>query len=148
MKLTQRVLHRTAPVMEFDHPWQNQQLAEQMMRFMKQQRGIGLAANQIGDRRRLFVMDVDGWVRWCFNPEIIDSGEICEQYAEGCLSFPDKQCIITRPDRIDVRYQDAQGRSHSERYTGLISRCFQHELDHLNGITMWQRYEEQHAKPS
>lgn len=141
MKLTKRVLHRPTHTVDFRYPYQNYHLASGMIRFMQQHHGIGLAANQIGSSLRMFVMQINGVTRWCFNPEIEDQGSETTQYAEGCLSFPGKQCIITRPYRVDVRYQDAQGDWHSERLTGLMSRCFQHELDHLNGITMWNRLE-------
>ena len=148
MKLTQRVLTQRAKPITFEHPWQNHRLAQDMFALMQQERGIGLAATQIGLRKRLFVMAVEGWHRACFNPEIIRSSPEIVDWNEGCLSFPGDRCIIKRPQWIDVRYQDAEGQQHSERYAGLLARCYQHELDHLDGITMWDRYKEQHAEQS
>jgi peptide deformylase len=148
MKLTQRILHRSARPVTFDYPWKNKDLAERMMNFMRASGGIGLAAPQCGINSRVFVMKIRGWQWRCFNPQILDQSLALIELEEGCLSFPEKQCIITRPQWIDVRYQDYQGGWHSERLRDLDARCFQHELDHLDGITMIQRSEEQHAKQS
>lgn len=115
---------------------------------MRQENGIGLAATQCGINARVFVMEINDRSWCCFNPTISEiQGEIVE-YAEGCLSFPKDQCIIKRPASVKVDYFDHQGNAHTEELTGLVARCFQHELDHLNGITMWERYEEQNAKQS
>lgn len=148
MKLTKKVLHKEAKAVEFNWPFQNQQLADQMLKFMVSQNGIGLAAPQIGIARRVFVMSVHGRDRVCFNPEIIESSDVLTEFEEGCLSFPGDQCIIKRPDTIIVRYQDAEGIWTETNLVGLEARCFQHELDHLNGITMHDRYDEQYAKQS
>jgi peptide deformylase len=146
MKLTHRVLRHQAKSAKFDRPWPNQQLAQCLLEFMRRNHGIGLAANQVGINQRLFVMEISGWRRICFNPEILDQSPNLVDWNEACLSFPGEQCIIQRPDWIDVRYQAADGESHTERFAGLLGRCFQHELDHLNGITMWDRYKEQNAE--
>jgi peptide deformylase len=119
-----------------------------MLEFMHSQDAIGLAANQIGRDVRLFVMSVSGVTRYCFNPEITDIEPNSVEMAEGCLSFKGKHCTIQRPDQILVRYQDPEGTWTQAKLTGLESRCFQHELDHLNGITMWDRQKEQHAEQS
>ncbi len=119
-----------------------------MLEFMHSQDAIGLAANQIGRDVRLFVMSVSGVTRCCFNPEITDCDSKSVKMAEGCLSFKGKQCILQRPERIQVRYQDHEGVWIQDRLTGLESRCFQHELDHLNGVTMWDRQKEYDAEQS
>ena len=119
-----------------------------MLEFMRCQNAIGLAANQIGLNLRLFVMCVQDRARCCFNPEIIDLGSRLSTMSEGCLSFPGKQCTIQRAQDIRVRYQDHNGSWTEETLSGLEGRCFQHELDHLNGTTMWDRQKEQHAEQS
>jgi len=144
MKLTHRVLAQQAKPVTFEYPWQNQNLAREMLSFMHQHGGIGLAATQVGLRQRLFVMQVQGWQRSCFNPEITATSSEQVDWGEGCLSFPGEHCIIKRPQWIDVRYQDHQGEWHSERLADILARCFQHELDHLNGTTMWDRHKEQY----
>ena len=62
------------------------------------------------------------------------------------MSFKGEKCIIKRPGVIDVRYYDSKGTEYVERLEDLAARCFQHELDHLNGITMHDRYKEQNAE--
>lgn len=146
MKLTKRVLKKKAKPVTFDYPIGNLEMEKRMFDFMVQERGIGLAAPQVGLSRRLFVMAIDGERRACYNPEIVDSSTTSVEFNEGCLSFRGDQCIITRPEEVSVRYQDYRGDRHAETFSGLWARCFQHELDHLDGITMWDRYQEQNAK--
>jgi peptide deformylase len=154
MKLTQRVLHRAAKPVEFtqtvgklviDRTYQNTQLANELIKFMNQANGIGLAAPQVGHSARLFVMQINNKPKAYFNPEIVGFSETSEEFDEGCLSFPAKHCIIKRPSAIQVRYQTASGNVIEENLTGLEARCYQHELDHLNGITMLDRFKEQNA---
>ena len=119
-----------------------------MLEFMRTKQGIGLAAPQIGLSKRLFVMEIAGQTRACFNPEITDVSPEVEEMAEGCLSFPGRSCTIKRPREISVRYQNYRGDWYTERLDGLMARCFQHELDHLDGIIMQDRHKEQHAEQS
>jgi len=146
MKLTRRVLHNRAWPADFKSPHSNQRLADTMLCLMRENNGIGLAATQIGHSRRIFVMCISGRIRVCFNPEITESSTVFADYDEGCLSFPGDQCTITRPDWVRVKYQDPSGAVTEDTLVALEARCFQHELDHLDGITMWDRYEEQHAE--
>ena len=146
MELTRRVLYRRAKPVDFRRPEHNRQLQARMYSFMQRQNGIGLAAPQIGISRRIFVMGIQGWQRACFNPEIRDFSTKSVLFDEGCLSFPGEHCIIQRPEWVEVRYQDPEGEWHTERFSGILARCFQHELDHLDGITMWDRYKEQNAE--
>jgi peptide deformylase len=148
MKLTRRTLTHRAKDMDFRYPVKNQILAEKILALMDQSHGIGLSATQIGLTQRIFVMRVHGRERICVNPEIIDSSDVFTEYDEGCLSFPGDQCTIVRPDWVNVRYQSPQGEVINDCLVGLEARCFQHELDHLNGITMWDRHKEQNAKQS
>lgn len=105
-----------------------------MHSLMLDQGGVGLAANQVGWGHRLFVMGSDEVAWYCFNPEIIDSSTDREKKREGCLSFPDLIIDVERPESVRVRYQDADGDFQTESLKGLWARCFQHELDHLNGV--------------
>jgi len=148
MRLTNKILHRSCRPATFEHINRNHWLCQEMIQFMLANNGIGLAANQIGMDLRLFVMQTQGRTRFCFNPEILSQDSEVLTMAEGCLSFADKQCIIKRPDEIQVRYQDHRGFWIQEHLKGIESRCFQHELDHLNGITMWHRQKEQDAEHS
>ena len=126
------------PVM-FDNPRRNLKLAHQLLQIMRRERGLGLAANQVGINQRLFVMCVDDVYRHCFNPTILEHSDNEVVMKEGCLSFPGEFCDISRPERVLAQWHDASGKQHQEWLTGWHSRCFQHELDHLNGVVMQQR---------
>lgn len=148
MKLTRRVLHNRAKPVDFQYPVRNHDTVTQMFGLMRLANGIGLAAPQVGISKRLFVMSVDGHDRACFNPEIVKSGDEFAEFEEGCLSFPGESCIIKRPLAIRVRYQNHFGDWIEADLAGLEARCYQHELDHLEGITMHDRAKEQNATES
>ena len=93
-------------------------------------------------------MDTAHSAKICCNPEIMSSSPDIIDWDEGCLSFPGDHCIIKRPAWVEVRYQDPTGIWHQEKLTDLAARCFQHELDHLDGVTMWDRHKEQNAEQS
>jgi peptide deformylase len=148
MKLTRKVLYNKAKPVDFKFPWRNKQLADTMLALMQNNNGIGLAAPQCGHSVRMFVMMIDGHSRICVNPVIRQHSDDQIEYDEGCLSFPGDHCIINRPSWVEVTYQDHEGNEINEKLDGIWARCFQHELDHLDGITMWDRHKEQHAKQS
>lgn len=107
-------------------------LVDDMFETMHAAGGIGLAAPQVGRSERLFVMEVDD-VRYVFvNPEIIErSGS--ERGEEGCLSIPDVFGEVDRSTRVVARGLDENGNPVEIEATGLLARCMQHELDHLDG---------------
>jgi peptide deformylase len=128
-------------------------LAGAMIETMHDAQGIGLAAQQIGRAIQLCVVDlrpVDNKFDWEYdgakpplelfmpltlvNPELTVVPEPETVYEEGCLSFPDIRGDVVRPDRITARFKDVNGHGHVLICTGLLSRCIQHEVDHLNGI--------------
>jgi len=148
MKLTRRVLHNLAKPVNFQYPMRNHDLATKMFGLMRLENGIGLAAPQIGISKRVFVMSIDGHDRCCFNPEIISSSDVFAEFEEGCLSFPGDSCILKRPHEVQVKYQNHYGDWIQADLMGLEARCFQHELDHLDGITMHDRAKEQNATKS
>jgi peptide deformylase len=107
-----------------------------MLEVMKASGGIGLAGNQVGLLRRVFVMrTADGREFGCFNPWIMfgDNDKIAGN--EGCLSFPNLWLKVARHNKITASYLDNTGKQCIIELEGIDSRCFQHELDHLNGIT-------------
>jgi peptide deformylase len=142
MKLDNQILDKTCDQANFDNPKKNLRLAHSLIRLMHQEKGIGLAANQAGINVRLFVMFIDNHYRHCFNPEILEFGSEKIELKEGCLSFPGQYCNLIRPEKIKVKYQTAYGAVIEEWLEGWASRCFQHELDHLNGTTMLDRQNE------
>ena len=104
--------------------------------------GIGISANQIGIWERAFAMVKDienNEVMVCFNPRIIKSYSEEVEMEEGCLSYPDLFLKIKRPDKIVVKYEDEDKKTHKMKLEGLASRVFQHEYDHMEGIDFTQR---------
>jgi len=148
MELTRRTLKLVLKPADLGNQWANEDLVERMQVLMNTEGGIGLAANQCGERVRMFIMSINGKFWECFNPEITEYSADLAEFNEGCLSFKDEYVIIKRPSTINVRYYDSKGTEHLERLEGLPARCFQHELDHLNGITMHDIYKEQNAEKS
>lgn len=112
-------------------------LIDDMIETMYAAPGVGLAANQVGVSKRLMVIDLSVGKRPAechvfINPEIIDStGEVTEE--EGCLSIPDFVEIVTRPERVKLRYRDRNGAEREMWGEGLMARAMCHEIDHLNG---------------
>lgn len=104
---------------------------------MYSENGIGLAANQVGLSKRMFVMDTSnsGDKRQVFINPVIDNAILRQEYQEGCLSFPGATVNINRATKITIRAQDEKGESFTKELQGLDAICFQHELDHLWGIT-------------
>lgn len=148
MKIDPKYLHQKIPNITFERPLANLQLANLLYKFMLEKRGIGLAANQVGYQKRIFVMSVNGEKRYCFNPEIVAYKDTIITEREGCLSYPKDFVPVARPEQIHVKYTDYAGQIQEETLTGLAARCFQHELDHLNGITMHKRNKEQNHAAS
>jgi len=117
-------------------------LIDDMFTTMYHASGVGLAANQIGISKRLFVMDMtkDKAVPMVFvNPKIIEqSGEIC--YQEGCLSFPGLYVDLVRPQKITVQALDREGHEFTFTRDDYWARCLLHEVDHLDGITFLDHF--------
>jgi peptide deformylase len=114
-----------------------QKLIDDMIDTMYAAPGVGLAANQVGVSKRLMLIDLSvgrrsGECHVFINPEIIESeGEVTEE--EGCLSIPDFVEVVTRPERVKLRYTDRKGREREMWGEGLMARAMCHEIDHLNG---------------
>ena len=138
-------------------------LCSEMVETMYLKEGIGLAAQQIGKALMLCVLDVPQTRDESFqykldgktppvdlimpmalvNPEVelLPSEET--EYEEGCLSFPVINGIVRRPDKVRVSFQDEKGNPHVMECNGLLGRCVQHEVDHLNGILFIDRMEKE-----
>jgi peptide deformylase len=138
------VLRAQAKPIESDSP-ELQKLIDDMFETMYNGHGVGLAAPQIGKSLRLFVVDADPMYedeenptligkQVFINPEIISSGADKIAYDEGCLSIPGIRESVSRPDEITVKFLDRNFKEHTATYTGWLSRVFQHEFDHLNGV--------------
>jgi peptide deformylase len=120
-------------------------LAAQMLETMYAAPGAGLAANQIGVSRRVFVYDAGDGPVTVVNPRLVESdGEFT--YTEGCLSVPGHAWDITRPDRVHLVGYDLDGNELSLEASEYEGRIFQHELDHLDGILLVERLDEDQRK--
>ena len=137
-------------------------LADEMIDTMHAANGIGLAAQQVGRDLQFCVIDLreaEQDFDWEFdgtrppldlimpmvliNPEVKAVPDPETVYEEGCLSFPEIRGDVVRPDEITVKFQDLHGHKHVMRCNGLLGRCVQHEVDHLNGILFIDRMEKE-----
>ena len=116
--------------------------ASSLVETCKKHGALGLSANQCGYNYRVFVMGADDNYVAFFNPEITWMSEETSKMEEGCLSYLDLFLNIERPNVIKVSYQDFTGEKKEAQFAGLTARCFQHELDHMNGIVYTM-----HVKP-
>jgi peptide deformylase len=107
-------------------------LVADMFDTMHHARGIGLAAPQVGRTERLAVVEIDGDRIVLINPEVIERAGKAKG-EEGCLSIPDIYADVERPSRITVRALDEQMQPFEREADGLMARCIQHEIDHLDG---------------
>ena len=109
-------------------------VAEKMKETRLSHEGLGLAAPQVGLALCMFIMRIQGDIIACVNPDIISSENeiVCE---ESCLSFPNLTLKVKRADRITGSFLTIKGEPVTTIFEGVNARCFQHELDHLNGIT-------------
>jgi len=115
------------------------QLLDDMAETMYDAPGIGLAGPQIGELKRLIVMDCsrddEKSELWqMINPEVIELSEDNSTLEEGCLSIPGHTADVSRPDWIKLRFTNVKGKEQQIKAEGLLAACIQHEIDHLNGI--------------
>ncbi len=127
------LMRKAAPIEEIDN--NICEIAQKMLDTMYDACGIGLAAPQIGLSKRLVVMDATGQKtgeRVFINPQIIEErGETVEE--EGCLSFPDVMGNVKRSQYVTVTAYNLEGKKLEIEAEGLLSRVWQHEIDHING---------------
>jgi peptide deformylase len=114
-------------------------LVDDMFETMYEAPGIGLAAVQIGEPKRVVTMDLakkdepkDPLV--FINPEVLWSSEERVTYEEGCLSIPEYYEEVERAAQVKVKFRDLDGTQHEIEADGLLATCIQHEIDHLNGV--------------
>lgn len=152
------VLHRKGVKIE-KYDASLDELVREMIATMHEAGGIGLAAQQIGQAIQVCVVDLrdsDAEFNWeidgarpplelfmpmaLVNPQIkVTPGTPDSVFEEGCLSFPKIRGDIKRPEEITVSFHDQYGVPHTLRCDGLLSRCIQHEVDHLNGVLFVDR---------
>ncbi len=113
-------------------------LADDMLETMYAAPGVGLAANQVGIQRRIFVYDIGEGPKTVINPTIVETSEEWD-YDEGCLSVPGMYFPIVRPSRVTLRGFDLEGREFTQVGEDLLGRVFLHETDHLDGFLLLDR---------
>ena len=127
------------PVKKFDEELAN--LAKRMFELMREARGVGLAAPQVGKNIRMFIVNHTGKPeddRVYVNPELFDAdGD--ETSEEGCLSIPGVNVEVARAKTVKIKAQDLAGKEFELSDTGYLPRIWQHELDHLNGTLLTDR---------
>ena len=116
-------------------------LVERMMSLMRDARGLGLAANQVGIPRRVAVIEIDETATVLVDPELV-SAEGSETIDEGCLSLPRLYGSVERPMRVVVRARDISGKKIQVVGEGMLARALCHEIDHLNGKLFIDRADE------
>jgi len=132
------VLHQEPLTWIFDPPQADPKLMyEIMLENMVYHHGLGLSANQIGMPVKVFAMRIDESDNAivCFNPEIVKESEEMIKMTEGCLSFPLLYLNKRRPEKLSVKYQNADGDFITAHFEGLAARVFHHEMDHMAGKT-------------
>jgi len=135
-----QILDKVLVEFDFDNPVMDPyQLEEEMIRLMATKNGIGLSANQVGIDARVFVImtrNLKGVTTpfAVFNPKIIAVSEELEEEEEGCLSFPGLFFKVKRYSHVVVEFLDRDKNPVIIRLDDIDARCFQHELDHLNGV--------------
>ncbi|MFN4090368.1 MAG: peptide deformylase [Alphaproteobacteria bacterium] len=131
-----RLKTRCAPVERVDDDVRR--LMDDMLETMYDAPGIGLAAPQIGVLRRVIVMDLgeEGARRplMLADPQILRASTEEAVGNEGCLSLPEIYVDVPRPIEVTVRYLDREGQERELEADGLLARCIQHEIDHLDGV--------------
>lgn len=143
IKFPDSILREQMPIFDFANPEIDPLiLKEEMLMIMYALDGIGLAANQVGKRIRMFVIgnkqDPDN-AQAFFNPMVVANLDEMHDLEEGCLSFPGVYVKIKRPKSIKARWQNVLGEWQESEFSGYDCKCFLHELDHLEGITFQDR---------
>lgn len=116
-----------------------EELVRAMSKFMADNGGVGLAAPQLGIKKRIFIMGNFTKLVACINPKIVSLSEERKNDLEGCLSFPDLFMKVKRPASAVVQYNTVSGELVERELTGFECRVFLHEYDHLIGVTFDQR---------
>ena len=116
-------------------------LMNDMLETMRAAPGIGLSAVQVGVTKRIIVLDVapqggEARLLRLVDPEITWLSPETVKIEEGCLSFPEHFGEITRPSAVKARYTDENNQPREIEAEGLLARCIQHEMDHLDGVLM------------
>ena len=119
------------------------QIAQELLRVLQNEKGVGLAGPQVGLMERIFVVHISGdEPRVFINPSVTETSEETLKYEEGCLSIPNLYADVIRPAAIKVQAWNESGRSFTIEASGLLARVILHEMDHLEGKLFIDRISE------
>lgn len=143
------ILRSTAQPVDDIHSERCQSIISDMLSAVKAAGGVGIAAPQLHIDVRIFIICSKPNIRYpdaplvepqaIINPEILSYGNKIVSDWEGCLSVPSIRGLVPRSEEIKVKYLDEHGVEHTDIFSGFIARIFQHEIDHLNGLTFVDR---------
>ena len=119
---------------EFKNQKKLEKLVLEMKETMMANKGVGLSANQVGIKKALFVVFWKNKFYAFFNPEIVKHSKEKILSEEGCLSVPDKICLVERYKNITLKARKINGKEIKLKAYGFLGVIFQHEIDHLNGV--------------
>lgn len=140
------ILEQELPLFDFDNPPVDpEELARNLLDTMREHKGIGLSANQVGLPYRVFVMEGEPAFA-CFNPKIVDVSEEIVSLMEGCLSYKGVGVPIKRPAHVRVRFTAPNGNTMTRKFTGMTARIFLHEYDHLQGVNFLRKMHPVHKE--
>ncbi len=128
---------RAAPVESFDESLVR--LTQDMLATMRDNEGVGLAANQLGRLKRVFVAAIEDEEYVIVNPVLTEWSETTESVPEGCLSIPGILVDVERPTGVTVSGRDVSGKPLQISASDLLARVLQHEVDHLDGVLILDR---------
>ena len=128
---------RAAPVVHFDESLVR--LTQDMLSTMRDNDGVGLAANQVGRLKRVLVASVEEEDYVIVNPVLTGISDATERAPEGCLSIPGIQVEVERPTSVTVSGTDASGEPLQIEASDILARVLQHEVDHLDGVLILDR---------
>ena len=120
----------------------SKELLDEMWRIVKEKKGIGLAAPQVGEKLNLFILNTETDKIVFVNPKITYYSAVECSMTEGCLSLPGEQIEIIRPELIKIKFLDKFMKKREAIFGGINARCIQHEYDHLQGILILDHYSE------
>ena len=133
-----------APVESFDESLVR--LTQDMLATMRDNEGVGLAANQVGRLKRVLVAAVEDQEYVIVNPVLTNEAETLAIVSEGCLSIPGIQVEVERPVAVTVSGQDVSGKPLRLEASDLLARVLQHEVDHLDGVLILDRTDRESRK--
>lgn len=122
-----------------DPPFDPIEFSKQLIAFMYENNGLGLAANQVGVPYRIFAMRGSPENFVCFNPKIVLPSVEQVTLEEGCLTYQGLLVKIKRPQHLRVRFTTPNGDTMTKTFTGMTARVFQHEYDHLDGVVFYNK---------